>query len=142
VTDLLSSIVGILPVLVIAQVPAVNQQQSAIIVAAGVVLLAAGLNQVLTLVDRFRARSIPRVRVDTSADEEPRRRGDCLKIHQADREWIRRVESEGRNDLKETSDKLNQRIDTLHISMNAQFNNVAGQLGRICGRLGIEGNPE
>jgi len=71
-----------------------------------------------------------------------RTRGDCIAIHEKDRAWIGRVESETRAELlgerkavKIETDNLHSRINTLHTSMNAQFCDLNKQLGSIQGGL-------
>ena len=71
-----------------------------------------------------------------------RTRGDCIAIHEKDRAWIGRVETETRTELsgerkavKIETDNLHSRINTLHTSMNAQFCDLNKQLGSIQGGL-------
>lgn len=103
--------------------------------------IVAAINGILTLIARAKSmggETTVNVRPDPHSDY--RTRHDCIAIHEKDREWIRRVEDVSRREIKEATGELHTRVDTLHTSMNAQFRDLAGSMGRIEGRLGVDGD--
>jgi hypothetical protein len=113
-------------------------------VLASLASLAVAANQLFALRNNIQASGKSTVSVTPDPHSEYRTRADCIAICEKDRSWIRRVEQavpaverQSRAELKTESDHLQQRIDTLHTSMNSQFNNINGRLCRIAGRLGI-----
>jgi len=108
----------------------------------GLVGLVMAANQMLL----FWQRITDRFKVSPPPAETYRTRKDCIDIHTKDRDWIRRVEGESRQtdkelaaetrkELRDETTKVHKRIDTLHTSMNEQFQGVVGELGRISGQL-------
>lgn len=110
----------------------------------GISALAFAFNQLMEARKRLGEAGNSTISVRPDPHTQFRARPDCTAIHEKDREWIRRVEAasvgyrdDARKDLRVETDKVHQRIDSLHTSMNSQLNAVAKQLGRISGRLGI-----
>jgi len=144
-SDLPGALAPVLPMLVVASAGPNFETSSAITVLAGVTFLAVAVNQLLQVRERLGDRKTPSVNVKPDPHSEYRTRHDCTKIMEKDREWLRRIEQsvpvlerQSRAELKTETDHLQQRIDSMHTSMNAQFNNIAGRLGRIAGNLGMK----
>lgn len=132
--NLAQAFTPVLPMLMLAQIP--TEANAAVIVLAGITFLTIAANQLLQMRDRLGKHETPSVKIEPD-------------LHKEYRDWIRIVEKSVpateqllRSEMKAETDQLQQRVDTLHVSMNSQFNHIAGKIGRIAGRLGLPEETE
>jgi len=106
--------------------------------------LLAGVNQAIQIWQRLTRSKIMDVAITADPRSLPRTRGDCIGIHEKDREWIRRVEAATQafaNGAAANSEsvrtELQTRINTLSTSMDTQFSAINRELGGIGASLKI-----